>query len=385
MQIEKRRKKRRRKRSRASSHSRRTAQRKILRRAGLAVLILAGAFVLLGGVLTAGYFWLRERGRASLEEKQEALPQEMEAAAVSGNEADPALGDGMIRYNGKIYAYKQNCLTFLCMGIDKRGEMEASDDLLKGGQADAIFLAVLDPEEKKISVIGVNRDTMTEISVYDEDGLYIGKRTAQIALQHAYGDGMETSCERMVEAVSHLFYGIPIHGYCSLNMEVITLLNDEIGGVTVTVPEDLSVRGQVKWKAGEQVHLTGDDAYTFVQYRDTGIAQSAEGRLARQKAYLQAFITQAKEAMRKDMTLPLSLYEMVSPYMVTDISAEEAVYLATQALSYSFDPNDIYTMEGEVVMGEKYEEFYQDDTALYELILRVFYEEVEENTDESPE
>ena len=29
-------------------------------------------------------------------------------------------------------------------------------------------------------------------------------------------------------------------------------------------------------------------------------------------------------------------------------------------------------------MGEKYEEFYQDDTALYELILQVFYEEVKE-------
>ncbi len=355
----------------------RKGHRKFLRRAGLVVSIFVGVLLLLGGAVTAGYFWLEARGKASLAEKQEALPSEMEAA-VSENDSGPELGDGMIRYNGKIYAYKQNCLTFLCMGIDKKGEMEASEDLLKGGQADAIFLAVLDPDEQKISVIGINRDTMTEISVYDENGLYIGKRTAQIALQHGYGDGMEMSCERMVEAVSHLFYGIPIHGYCSLNMEVITLLNDEIGGVTVTVPEDLAVRGTLKWKAGEQVHLMGDDAYTFVQYRDTKVAQSAEGRLARQKAYLQAFIAQARTAMRKDMTLPLSLYELVTPYMVTDISAEEAVYLATQALSYSFNTEDIYTMEGEVVMGDTYEEFYQDDTALYELILRVFYEEVED-------
>ena len=71
--------------------------------------------------------------------------------------------------------------------------MEASEDLLKGGQADAVFLAVLDPDEKKISVIGINRDTMTDISVYDENGLYIGTQTAQIALQHGYGDGMETA------------------------------------------------------------------------------------------------------------------------------------------------------------------------------------------------
>ena len=33
-------------------------------------------------------------------------------------------------------------------------------------------------------------------------------------------------------------------------------------------------------------------------------------------------------------------------------------------------------MEGHVEMGEVFEEFYQDDTALYELILKIFYDEV---------
>ena len=57
---------------------------------------------------------------------------------------------------------------------------------------------------------------------------------------------------------------------------------------------------------------------------------------------------------------------------------DEAVYLAGQALSYSFSPENIYGMEGHVEMGETFEEFYQDDTALYELILEVFYEELPE-------
>lgn len=138
-------------------------RRKLFRRAGLALLILFGALVLLGGSVAAGYFWMRARGQASFEEKQAVLPAEMDAAAVSGNEGETMLEDGMIRYQGKVYSYKRDCLTFLCMGIDKKGEMEASEDLLKGGQADAIFLAVLDPDEKKISIIGINRDTMTEI------------------------------------------------------------------------------------------------------------------------------------------------------------------------------------------------------------------------------
>jgi hypothetical protein len=45
----------------------------------------------------------------------------------------------------------------------------------------------------------------------------------------------------------------------------------------------------------------------------------------------------------------------------------------------SFDSGEsIYDVPGEVVMGERLEEFYVDDTGLYELILDVFYNRIEE-------
>ena len=129
------------------------------------------------------------------------------------------------------------------------------------------------------------------------------------------------------------------------------------------------------WTTGAEVHLEGDAAYQFIHYRDTAQEQSAEARLERQKQYLKKFILQAKEAMKQDMTLPLQLYTQITPYMVTDVTADEAVYLAGQALSYSFGDDDFYSMTGTVKMGEKFEEFYPDETALYELVLDVFYEE----------
>lgn len=355
----------------------------LLYKTGLFFLILLIVLLLTGIFLAIGYFWMEGRGRSSFEQKQTELLQQMTMTSVSANEtaaktdqaAEEALEEGDIRYQGKVWTYNQDILTFLCMGIDKKGEVKASGNLHRGGQADALFLAVLDQDQKKISIIGVNRDTMAEISVYDKDGLYIGKETAQIALQHAYGDGMEESCERTVEAVSHLFYGLPIHGYCALNMEVIPLLNDSIGGVDVTVEKDVYISGKRRWMAGEQIHLAGKDATYFVQGRDTSIAQSAEDRLARQKQYLQAFIQRAIQAVKQDMTLPVKLYSQVAPYMVTDITSDEVIYLAGQALSYHFDEESIYTMSGEVKMGEKFEEFYQDDTALYEMILKIFYKE----------
>ena len=355
---------------------------------GIGVLIAAGILLMLALIVLIAYFWMDSHGKSAFAEKQEAVPEQMQQAAsasdVSGNDADEALEAGSIRYNGKTYAYKSDVLTFLCMGIDKTGEVKASKDLYRGGQADALFLAVLDPGDKKINIIGINRDTMTEIKTFDPNGLYAGKEVAQIALAHAYGEGLEESCENTVEAVSNLFYGLPIHGYCALNMSVISTINDAVGGVEVTIPESLAGVGMkingkgygYHWSAGDRIHLQGEEAYVYIKYRDTRVAQSADERLIRQKTYLQGFVNQAKAAVKQDMTLPLKLYTQVLPYMVTDISADEAVYLAGQALSYSFDENDIYTMEGHVEMGEVFEEFYQDDTALYELILKIFYDEV---------
>ncbi len=357
--------------------ARRRYRRRILIRRIITVLLVLLITILLLVLLAAGaVLWMNAHGRSSLLKRQEERPDQMEQMAEE--ETTPAgLPDGAIRYNGKTYLYKEDILTFLCMGIDRKGEVEAADNLFQGGQADSLFLAVLDPDEKRIRIIGINRDTMTEINIYDANGLYAGKQVAQIALAHAYGEGLEESCENTVEAVSNLFYGLPIHGYCALNMSVISTVNDAVGGVDVTIPASL-VGKEEGWTEGEQVHLMGEAAYTFIHYRDTKVDRSAEERLERQKQYLHAFVDQAKEAMRADMTLPLKLYTQVTPYMVTDITADEAVYLAGQALSYSFSPEDIYGMEGHVEMGETFEEFYQDDTALYEMILEIFYEELQE-------
>ena len=46
---------------------------------------------------------------------------------------------------------------------------------------------------------------MTPMDVFDKNGLYAGRQTVQIALSHAYGEGMEESCENTVKAVSELF------------------------------------------------------------------------------------------------------------------------------------------------------------------------------------
>ena len=80
---------------------------------------------------------------------------------------------------------------------------------------------------------------------------------------------------------------------------------------------------------------------------------------------------------KKDVTLPVSLYQAFKPYMVTDISVDEISWLASRLTSYKCDENDIYTMEGITIKGQRFEEFYPDEEALQELIIKVFYREID--------
>lgn len=288
-----------------------------------------------------------------------------------------------VRYGGKVYDYNDDILTFLFMGIDKLGTVEKNPDLVSGGQSDAIFLVVLNPDTKKVSLVGVNRDTMVEVILVgytDANGNTL-TTTAELAVQHGFGDGLEQSCELTRNAVSKLFYNLPIHGYVSFNMGGVGALNDALGGVKLTVLEDLTIINP-SFTQGAEVTLTGQDAYEYIHYRDTAVFESARNRLARQKQYLSCAVGAALDGIKKDLTLPVTLYQTFRPYIVTDLSVNEITYLASVVSGYSFDMDAIYTMEGTTVQGELFEEFYPDQAALKDLMIRLFYREVDPLTGE---
>ena len=370
-----------------TGESRRGKQEKtVLRRIGRVLMTGALSLVLLVSAGAAGFLILQASGKNSLysEADSSTLVSTLSGMAVqlgeepqTGPEAeeDGSWQEGDIRYNGLHYRYNEDILTFLFLGIDKMEEVARGEDGIDGGQSDALFLLVLNPHEKKISVIGIPRDTMTEIEANDGEGGLTWTTRAQITLQHGYGDGGELSCERSVKAVSNLFYGLPVHGYCAVNMGAIPVLNDAVGGVTLTALETLDF-GDRRVLEGEEIHLEGENVYAYIHSRDTSSFNSAGRRLQRQVQYLEAYAAAALETFRKDITFPVTLYGKLSRYMVTDITVDEVGYLAAQAAGYGFRREDMHTLEGETRMGEVYEEFYADEKALYELILEVFYEEV---------
>lgn len=361
------------------------------------ILYALGIFLALLAVLTVIAVILvnvwRSTGRAGLRQhaqgnstdavqNMQSAAEKKDAAAESDiseeEEITYELQEGQIRYNGKTYQYKENLTNILCLGVDSRDGIAKEKTPGKAGQADCVILAVLDDTAGTIQLINISRDSMVPVHVYATDGSFVEDRTEQLALQYAYGNGRDWSCQLMEQAVSDLFYGLPIHGYCALSMNSIAELNDAVGGVTVTVPEELAAMQPKLFNAGETVTLTGELAYHFVHdraYKSADIASNNK-RIARQKAYAVAFVNRLKQGMKEDMTLPVKLYQTAEKQMVTSISLDQAVYLCTEYMNCSFDTENIYTIDGEVTMGEKYAEFNVDDDALYQLILDIFYEEV---------
>ncbi|MBQ6887284.1 MAG: LCP family protein [Lachnospiraceae bacterium] len=305
------------------------------------------------------------------------------AETIDIGKADETLKDNQILYNGKVYELNEELITILVMGIDKETvttvggqswtEEEAGE--YAGGQADALFLMIINPRDKNVYVIAINRNSMVDVDVWDENGNYKGVFTKQVALQHGYGDGKEESCKRQVKTVSRMFHNIPIHSYAAVSMDAIPELNDALGGITVEVLDDIIYpEYDMNLHQGDIVTLYGEKAYWYVRLRNENVFNSNELRLQRQKQYLTTFAAEAKNQATSDIRVAINLYNTVSKYMVTDIDLSSFTYLATEALGYNFDINNLYSLQGEVIQGNNFEEFYVDDNALQELIVKLFYE-----------
>ncbi len=288
---------------------------------------------------------------------------------IQGNDND----DYDIIYNEKKYIYNEDILTLLILGIDKDSKAVKAKDGISGGQSDGIYLVVMNPDTKKIDLITVHRDTIAKLWIYDKEGNFVQTGRAQICLQHGFGDGMELSNERAKNAISTLFYGLPIHSVTSVNMGAIPELNDAIGGVSLQSLESFSRNGYT-FEQGKTYTLNGMSAYAYVRFRDITQHYTASKRLERQKQYLSEAMKQGIAAIKDDPGIVVDIYNIIKDYVVTDLSVDEMLYLATEASGYTLGKT--YTPAGTIDTSRTYERYYLDTAAFEELIVNIFYEEV---------
>jgi LCP family protein required for cell wall assembly len=290
---------------------------------------------------------------------------------------DDSLTD-TITWKGEKYKYNDHLSNFLFLGIDEREKVETNVGHADAGQSDALYLLSWDRQENTTITISIPRDTITEVETYGPGGESLGTSQDHISLAYAYGDGSYKSGELAKEAVSKLFYGVDIQGYCAINLDALPVLSDSVGGVKVTVPNDSLEEKYPEFKYGSQVTLDGTNTEAFVRYRDINIHHSAITRMERQQVFIKAFEEAAKKRSVEDSTYAVKLYTDLEPYMVTNISKDQLLKITKSMTDGTADES--WTVPGDAVEGnDGHDEYHVDDNALYEKIIETFYKKVSDS------
>jgi anionic cell wall polymer biosynthesis LytR-Cps2A-Psr (LCP) family protein len=325
--------------------------------------IVAAVVVCLGGVATFAIMNIVRSGESAAQDTmQEAVIQTADDA-VSYDEGKT------VSYNGHTYALNENMVSIVIIGFDRKLSSTPEQSV----QADAVMVLALDTQTGKATAIGVPRDSMVEVGRFLGDA-FIGLNTMQLCLAYSYGDGGAQSCEYTAAVVSRTLYSIPMNYYYALDQSGIGPLNDAIGGVALTPLQTIPSTNIVE---GQDTVLFGNNAYSYVQWRDTSILNSSLDRQARQVQYIQAFASQALQLSQGSVGTLLDLYNTVGNYTITNLSVDGFSYLASTVLSSGITSLEMVTLTGEMVQGELYAEYYLDKKALYETVLDVYYRPID--------
>mgnify|MGYP002577878110 FL=1 len=304
------------------------------------------------------------------------LKEQKNYHVTGANSVDVGAGYRYTEYNGKKYQYNNRVTTLLYAGLDSFDELKQTATYGDKARADSIMLIVLDEVSKKMSVVAINRDTMTEVHRFSRKGDDLGVYVTHLGYAYTNGDGGEASCENLKTAVSTLFNNLPIDGYMVSNQTSIVMINDLVGGVTVTVPNDDLAAKYPELTTGNVVTLDESNVRAYVQQRDTAVDFSNEGRIERQKSFVLSFMDEFGTMVKEDASSVWDSLEACSDWMQTDITKNKYLSLADAFSNTNLTPDSYYILEGEDQLGELHDEFYYDEDALQELIIKLFYREI---------
>ena len=342
--------------------SQRKKRKKTWKKVLLAIACTFMALVLLT-VGTALFLIFKGKSDLLTDDIQISSPKEIQATVQEGGQ--------YIVYNGVTYKYNENVTTLLFMGTDKR-DLNDQNEQGTGGQADVIVMMALDLKNRKLTMVNVPRDTMTDVAIYSASGYYTGMKKQQICLSYAYGDGKKTSCNNTMASVRRIFYNIPVSTYYSLDLDGIAAMNDAVGGVDVVSPETIN-----KFKEGQQYHLQGGDAESFVRDRVHDRADANMLRMQRQQVYARSFMNTVMSGVRKNPSVAVDLFNESAPYSCTNLNAAKVMYLAQDIALHGSLSAEIVTVPGKTTLNANEQaEFNISEKEFFEQFLSVYYEKM---------
>ena len=217
--------------------------------------------------------------------------------AVGGTDSALALAGGDGRF------------TVLAVGLDEAA-----------GNTDVILLTSVDRGAREITVLQIPRDT------------YFRAETAQEKLNQVYpalrqrGLSPTESLDVLSSNIGSAF-GIPIDHYVVFDLAAVSLLVDEIGGVTVDLPMAVRYRvGDAYTEIPSGIrNLTGEEAVRFLRHR-MGYVEGDLGRVDAQKLLLIAVYRKLKNELSfSDLA---TVFPKVYPMINTDMALSEGIAYA---------------------------------------------------------
>lgn len=295
----------------------------------------------------------------------------------SADEQPERSGNSSVMYvDGSPYTLKSGIETILFIGTDKYESEEIEESSFRNDrQNDFNLLVVIDNKSEEFTPILINRDTMTDVITYSVSGKKSGSVYQQLALAYTYGTGNSDSCINVSEAVSNLLFDVNIEHYAAITLDAIPLLNDAVGGVKLTVLDDLSYVDADMYE-GAEITLKGNQAEYYVRSR-YGLEDSTNAnRMKRQKQYISEWVKLAKQRTKEDLSFADDTIVKINDYLTTDLSVSSLSELSARLSEYSQKP--IAELSGTTSVVDNHIQFKPDDASIKEIVLENFYVSAEE-------
>ncbi|GGF18574.1 transcriptional regulator LytR [Halobacillus andaensis] len=213
----------------------------------------------------------------------------------------------------------QEPLNILLLGVDER----ANDR----GRSDTMIILTLDPNNERMQMVSIPRDTRTEI---------IGRGTTD-KINHSYAFG---GSDMAVDTVEN-FLDIEIDYFSTVNMEGLEQLVDAVDGVTVENELAFS-NGRFDFPEGE-LYLDGREALAYVRMRKDD-PQGDAGRNERQRQVIEGVLS--KGASFSSMNKFHDILDVLGDNVSTNMDFSDMRTLATDYRG-ARKTIDTYQVEGD--------------------------------------
>ncbi|GIP51006.1 transcriptional regulator LytR [Paenibacillus vini] len=217
---------------------------------------------------------------------------------------------------------KMEPFSALLLGVDQRANEPA--------RSDTMIYAVVRPEESKVLLVSIPRDTYTEIVGRDKED----------KINHAYAFGGEKMAKDTVEN----FLGSPVDYYAAINFEGLREVVDALGGIELPITKDIvnKQKDHEKFtiKAGKPLY-DGQEALNYTRYRE----DSDFNRTKRHQVFLSAIVDRM---LKLDQVSKIpDLMDMLGDNFKTDMMPSYIIDLSKKVLL-----GDAPSINGFTIMGE---------------------------------